>query len=95
LKKKAATKKQAAIAASAMALVKLSEANAEGNELEEPSDTESENVKDIVDSKAARRSAKIEALERLVEEKKRTNIAKEMEMLRPVETPVTSGPPKN
>jgi hypothetical protein len=95
LKKKAATKKQVEIAASAMALVKLSEANAEGNESEEPSGTESENVEDIVNSKAARRSAKIEALERLVEEKKRANIAKEMEMLRLVETPVTSGPPKN
>jgi hypothetical protein len=95
LKKKAATMKQAAIAALALALVKLSEANAEGNESEEPSDTESENVEDIVDFKAARRSAKIEALERLVEEKKRANNAKEMEMLRLVETPVTSGPPKN
>jgi hypothetical protein len=95
LKKKAATKKQAAIAALALAVVKLSEANTEGNESEEPSNTESENVEDTVDSKAARRSAKIEALERLVEEKKRANIAKEMEMLRLVETPVTSGPPKN
>jgi hypothetical protein len=42
-----------------------------------------------------RRLAKIEALERLVEEKRRHNIAKEMEMLRLVETLVTSGPPKN
>jgi hypothetical protein len=47
LKKKAATKKQAAFAASALALVKLSEANAEGNESEDPSETESENIEDI------------------------------------------------
>jgi hypothetical protein len=73
LKKKAATKKQAEIAASALALVKLLEANAEGNKSEELSDTESENVENIVNSKAVRRSAKIEALERLVEKKKRAN----------------------
>jgi hypothetical protein len=76
LKKKAATKKQAAIAASAMALVKLSKASAEGNKSEEPSDTESENVEDIVNSKATRRSAKIEAMERLVEEKKGLTLQK-------------------
>jgi hypothetical protein len=95
LKKKAATKKQAAIAALALALAKLLEPNAEGNKTDKPSDAESEDVEDIVNSKAERCSAKIEALERLVEGKKRANIAKEMEMLHLVETPVTSGPPKN
>jgi hypothetical protein len=95
LKKQAATKKQAAITATAMASVKLLEANTEGNKSDKPSNTESEDVKEIVNSKAACCAAKIEEWKHLMEEQKEASITKEMEMLRLVETPVTSGPPKN
>jgi hypothetical protein len=90
LKKKAATKKQAEVVATAMAMANLS-MDAD----KEPSDTESEDVDKIAKSKAAQHAAKREDMWRLMEEKREAHIVKEMEMARIVETPVTSGPPKN
>jgi hypothetical protein len=89
LKKKAATKKQVEVVATAMAMANLS------MDADEPSDTESEDVNEIAKSKAAQHAAKREDKWRLMEEKREAHIVKEIEMARLVETPVTSGPPKN